>query len=712
MSRPRLIALLLALAALAVYLPATRHGFCMYDDGDYVTDNEMVQRGWTLAGVKWAFTTFHSANWHPLTWLSHMTDCQLFGLNASGHHFVNALLHAANTVLLFALWLRVTSRDADSKTSASTKESDALWPAAFIAALFALHPLHVESVAWVAERKDVLSTFFGLLALLCYSEYTARDRNLAAQPKESLSHATRHSSLSYWLSFFFFACGLMSKPMLVTLPFVMLLLDYWPLQRFNASTFQRLLFEKIPFFLLTVVSSFITYLAQSTGAVASLTAVPLVYRFENAPVALASYLLKMVWPIRLAIIYPMPDPIPPAAIIASLAALIFITIVAWRTRKQSPFLLVGWLWFLGTLVPVLGLVKVGDAALADRYTYIPSIGIFIAVAFGAQKTSLRFSLPKYLFPVAGAFILGALTVITEKQLQYWSDNTTLFSHAIQVTKNNVDAMVNYGAALELEGKPVEAMVQYRRAEQLAPSSYIIHFDIANQLNYMGKPADALAEYRQAVQLKPNLLTLHDGMGGVLFTLGRFTEATNEYHIAMRLDPNSPSPHFYLGIALAAHNDFAAATNEFSEALRLAPDNPATFVEWGRALLQQGRDAEAVEKFNEALQVDQENYQTLAYIAHVLAADEHAEIRNGAAALALAQKASTLTDGRQPIVEDVLGMAYAENGKFDEAQNAASHAISLATAAGIKPDTIAAMQKRLELYQKHEPWRESFSNGRQ
>ncbi len=692
MSRSRLIGLLLALATLAVYLPVVSHGFVNYDDGDYVTDNKMVQDGLTVSGVQWAFTTFHAANWHPLTWLSHMVDYELFGVSAPGPHCVNVLFHAANTVLLFALWLQLTQRKTNPKTGKPSLEG-ALWPAAFAAALFALHPLHVESVAWIAERKDVLSTFFGLLTLLCYARYVVED-GCKVSP-------------SYWLALFFFACGLMSKPMLVTLPFVMLLLDYWPLERLNLPGLRRLLVEKIPFFLLTALSCVITYWAQSHGAVRTLAAVPLIYRLENTPVAIASYLLKMIWPADLAIIYPMPDSIPAATIVASVVVLIFITFAAWQMRKQSPFLLVGWLWFLGTLVPVVGLVKVGDAALADRYTYIPSIGIFIAVAFSAQKISERFPPPKFLLPAMAVLILGAMTVVTEKQLQYWRDDTSLFSHAIKVTKNNVDAIINYGAALELEGKPSDAMVQYRLAEQIAPSSYLAHFDIANELNYMGKPEEALAEYREAVELKPNLRTLHDGLGGVLATLGQFTEATNEYYIAMSLDPTSPSPHFYLGIALAAHNDFAEATNEFSEALRLAPNDPATMLEWARALLQQGRDAEAIEKLNEALQADPENYQTLAYAAHVLAADEHDGIRNGTAALTLAQKASTLTSGAQPLVEDVLGMAYAENGQFDEAQKATSHAISIATDAKMKPETIAGMQKRLELYQKHQAWRESF-----
>jgi protein O-mannosyl-transferase len=691
MSRPRLIALLLALATLAVYLPVVGHGFIIYDDGDYVTENKMVLGGWTVAGIRWAFTSFHSANWHPLTWLSHMTDCQLFGLNAAGHHCVSVLFHAVNTVLLFALWLRLARRKADSKIDEPTDQNDAIWPAAFVAALFALHPLHVESVAWVAERKDVLSTFFGLLTLLCYARYVLNDGcRLAA---------------SYWLAVVFYACGLMSKPMLVTWPFVMLLLDYWPLERLSVATLHRLLVEKIPFFLLTAVSCIITYVAQNRGAVKSLADVPLVYRLENTPVALATYLLKLIWPSHLAVIYPMPDSIAPAALIASLVVLILITFIVWQARKQNPFLLVGWFWFLGTLVPVLGLVKVGDAALADRYTYIPSIGIFMAVAFGAQKFARRFTLPKFVLPALAIVVLVALTVVTEKQLTYWRDDESLFSHAMQVTTNNVDAMVNYGVALENKGKPMEAIVQYRQAEKLAPSSYISHTDLGNLLYYTGDTNGALEQFQEAVKLKPDLSPLHDHLGNVLSGAGHFTEATNEFYEAMRLDPADPLPHLHLGIAFAAHGDFAEATNQFTEALGLNPGNPSPLVEWAKMLLGQGRDAEAVDKLNQALQVDPDSFQAMAFTARVLASDKNANIRNGATALKLAQTASDLTGGTQPLVEDVLGMAFAENGQFDEAQKAASNAVSIATAVGMKASTIAAMQKRLELYQKHKPWRE-------
>jgi protein O-mannosyl-transferase len=480
------------------------------------------------------------------------------------------------------------------------------------------------------------------------------------------------------------------------------------LERLNAAAIRKLLVEKIPFFLLTAASCVVTYLAQNRGAVKSLAAVPLVYRVENAPVAVATYLLKLIWPANLAVIYPMPQFIAPAAFLVSLLVLVFITVVAWQERKRNPFLIVGWFWFLGTLVPVIGLVKVGDAALADRYMYLPSIGIFMVVAFGAQKLARNLSWLKTLLPAAATFILCALAVTTERQLSFWQSDEALFGHAMAVTTNNVDAILNYGVALENEGKPMPALKQYRRAAQIAPSSYMAHVDLGNLLYYTGDTNAAVQQYEQAIKLNPNSPTLHDRFGSILSASGDFAAATNQLDQAIRLAPNEPAPHLHLGIALANENDFAGATNEFTEAMRLAPGDPSPLVEWAKALLQQSRDVEAIDKLHQALQLSPDDFQTLTFSARVLAADKNGAARDGSVALTLAQKASDLTGGSQPLVEDVLGMACAEAGQFDDAQKAASNAISLATAAGMKPETIAAMQERLGLYQKHEPWRESFT----
>jgi tetratricopeptide (TPR) repeat protein len=557
-----------------------------------------------------------------------------------------------------------------------------LWPGAFVAALFAWHPLHVESVAWISERKDMLSTFFALLTLLAYTRY-AQSRSKVESRESNADPAldSRPSTLDYSLALFCFALGLMSKPMLVTLPFVLLLLDYWPLKRVTSDQWQlskvsRLVLEKWPFFLLAAVSCVVTFLVQSQrsgDAVASLELVPLHYRFCNALVSYGLYLLKMIWPVGLAVFYPLSDHLTWILMAATASAVILVIISSfvWRAGRARAYLPVGWLWFLGTLVPVIGLVQVGGAALADRYTYIPSIGVFIAVTFGVCALAERFRFPKKAIATAAVLILAACLILTENQLRYWHDSETLFAHALAVTKNNHVAHVNLGVALEQNGKLNEALAEYRTAEQLAPELYHIHYNLGNLLDRLGHPDKALTEYREAVLLNPSLPSLHNGTGIVLAELGRFDEAMRQFKEAARLDPTYPWAHF----------------------------------EIGKMRLQQGREAEAIDEFRAALRIDPNNFQILAYTAHVLAADENPQIRDGQTALVLAVKAKVLTGGAQPYVLDALGMACAETGDFTNAQEVTQRAIDLARAAKMKK--LEPLQQRLELYKNHQPWRESF-----
>jgi tetratricopeptide (TPR) repeat protein len=703
MPRPRVIGLLLAFATLLAYLPATHDRFINYDDDHYITQNPIVQRGLTWTGVKWAFTTWHASNWHPLTWLSHMTDCDLFRLNPGGHHFVNILFHAANAALLFMLLLNLT---------------EALWPSAFIAALFAWHPLHVESVAWVSERKDVLSTFFALLALLAYVRYA--QRRMRENPNDEIrmtndetsdrqrpdsdfgrraSFVIRHSSFGflschtsrfYWLALAGFALGLMSKPMLVTLPFVMLLLDYWPLGRIadcglrianskntsvpaaQGSTFSQLFLEKWPFFLLAALSSTVTFLAQRNAAVASLAKVPLTLRLENAILAYGTYLLKAIWPVHLAIFYPLPKHITWLLTTTVAAALILISAVAWLERRRSPWLLAGWLWFLGTLVPVIGLVQVGDQALADRYSYFPLIGIFIAITFAVAKWANGSRWPKIACAVAGVLILSACLALTENQLRYWHDSESLFTHALAVTKDNALAHLNLGAALQDQKQLSQALVQYQEALRLDPTRHEAYNNIGRILSDQGKPQAALDYCRESARLNPKSPFSHNNLGLILMELGRFDEAMDQFSEAAQLDASYAPPRFQMG----------------------------------RILLKQGRDAEAMPHFHEALGIEPDNLQMLTYLARVLAADENPQIRNGAEALVLAIRASQLAGQAQPVALDTLAMAYAETGSFGEAVQTEQQAVNLARAAG-QTDDAAVMQQRLGLYQKHQPWRESF-----
>jgi tetratricopeptide (TPR) repeat protein len=647
MSRPSLIALPLALVTLVVYLSVTQDAFLNFDDQVYVTENSAVQKGLTWDGIKWAFTTGHASNWHPLTWLSHMMDCQLFGLNPGAHHLVNVLFHAANAALLFTLLLRSTG---------------ALWPAAFIAALFAWHPLHVESVAWISERKDVLSTFFALLTLLSYAKF-----------------AKENCQRDFWFALIFFALGLMSKPMLVTLPFVLLLLDYWPLQRFPdfklpLATVTRLTLEKWPFFLFAAISCIITFLVQRCGeAVMTLAQFPLELRFENALASYGRYLLKTIWPVDLAVLYPLPNHLHwiHATAAASAAGLVLISWLAWRARQICPYLLVGWLWFLGTLVPVIGLVQVGSAALADRYTYFPLIGIFLAATFTARDFASRFQFPKFIFPVAASLILAACLILTENQLRFWRDSESLFTHALAVTKDNANAEINLGSAFEQEGRQTEALAHYREAAYISPENTDAHSNIGIVLDRMGRPAEALAEYREAV----------------------------------RLNPHKPFLRYDLGIVLAELGRYDKAMIEFTNAAQLDPAYPWTYFQMAKILLQQGREAEAIDHLRTALRIDSENFQILAYTAHVLAATENPAIRNGKTALVLAVKANVLTGGSQPQVLDALGMACAETGDFTNAIEVTQKALDLANAAQMKQ--LQPLEQRLELYRNHQPWREAF-----
>lgn len=639
MSRPRLIALLLALATLVIYLPVTHNGFLLYDDNVYVTDNLIVKGGLAWGGIKWAFTSFHASNWHPVTWLSHMMDCQLFGLNAGAHHLVNVLFHSANAALLLLLLWRWTQK---------------LWPAAIVAALFAWHPLHVESVAWVAERKDVLSTFFALLALLCYTRFV----------KEKQGRYL-------WGAFGCFALGLMAKPMLVTLPFVLLLLDFWPLQRFLPGSFRwSLVWEKTPFFLLTAAACVITCLAQH-AAIDDLEVVPLSYRMENAAVSIRNYLGAIFWPANLAVIYPFPTiTLPTFALAAGL--LLLVSIVAWRRRQHEPWWLVGWLWFLGTLVPVIGLVQVGSAARADRYTYIPSIGIFIAVVFGLHAAAGKRSRPAKALAAGAGLWLIACVALTERQIGYWHDGETLFRHAVAVTSNNGTAHKALGWALEAQGRAT----------------------------------GALAEYSEAIRVDPGLYELHLAMGDMLLKLARPGEALAEYQLCLQRNPKLPALHGAAAAAWAAQEKYDEAFAEIAQAEKLEPKYGLPHIVAAKIFLAQGRATNAPGELWAAVHAEPYNVEVLSTVARCLAAHPDATVRDGRNALACALKANEISGEQSAEVFDVLGMAFAETGDFTNAVASARSAIDLGTEA--KRVDVPAYQARLELYQNNLPWREAFA----
>jgi tetratricopeptide (TPR) repeat protein len=510
-----LAALLLA-GVLAAFAPVARNGFTIYDDSDYLTGNPVVRRGLTAEGVRWAFTATRFNNWHPVTWLSHMADVSLFGMDAGRHHLVGVLIHAASTLLLFLLLARATGRPL---LGAAT------------AALFALHPLRVESVAWAAERKDVLSVFLGFCALAAYDGHVRRPaaRRLAAVTG-------------------LFALALMAKPMLVTLPFLLLLLDYWPYGRWPRAGrgataapptgLARLVGEKAPLLLLAAGAGLVTYRVQALGGAGDFGArFPFPLKAANAAVAAVKYLGMAAYPRGLAVLYPFPERYPGAGTLAAaLLALAGATLLAVRFRRSHPYLVVGWLWYLGTLVPVIGFVQIGLQGMADRYTYLPLVGIFLLVSWSLGSLAAR--RPALRAPVA-ALALGALAVcipLTRAQVRVWRDDVTLFAAAVARTSGNWVAENNLGNVLSVAGRAAEAIPHYRAALAASPGNAESHYNLAHNLETLGRTEEAAEHYRAAIAADPGFAGAHNNLGLLLRRQGRTEEALEHLRAAVRLDP--------------------------------------------------------------------------------------------------------------------------------------------------------------------------------
>ncbi len=744
------ICLGLALITLALYLPALRHGFIEYDDQQYVTDNPRVQAGLTLSGLGWAFG-FHAGNWHPLAWLSHMLDCQLFGAHAWGHHLTNVLLHVASTLLLFLVLNRMTG---------------ALWRSAAVAALFAWHPLHVESVAWVAERKDVLCTFFWMLTLWLYVRY-------AAKP----------STMRYLAILGSFALCLMAKPMGVTLPFVLLLLDYWPLGRitiyklnvagssvrtFHSQplAFHWLLLEKASLFTLSVIACGLTMSAQEL-AVVSTAGLPVSQRIIHALVAYNHYLVTMFFPWHLAVYYPYQLQLPASAIVVSAMGLGLITFLAIKNSRSRPYLLVGWLWFLGTLVPVIGLVQVGDQAWADRYTYIPLVGLFIPLVwFSGKAIKSRSAL---IIISAGTAV--ALLAATSLQLRYWKTTWTLFSHANQVTHENYMAVTVLGSLLAKEGKLAEAIQYYQTALRYKPGFPEAHFFLGNALDEQGKLEEAVVEYQKALwfrptqeqthifmgialgkqrkydeaiahynaalKLNPDSAVTHNNLARIFHTQGKFSAAIEHYNAALEIDPKLAIAHNNLGILLLQQGHLTEGTKQLREALRLKPENAESQFNLALALNQQEQWSEAAELFAKTVSASsadpKAHYEFATALAHtkqtreamgqyatailiqpdypdaldglawILCTDTNVVFRNGAEAVKMAERACTLTGRRDPVKLKTLAATYAETGRFAEAIQTMQAAKELAAKQKLQPLGVEC-EAMLESFQQSKPWR--------
>jgi len=600
--RPDLL-ILLALGAItfAIYAQVIGHQFITLDDPTYIRENPMVNRGVTGAGLAWAFTTFHVANWHPLTWISHMIDCEFFGTNAGGHLLVNALIHVANTLLVFWFLLRTTH---------------ARWPSAIVAALFALHPLHVESVAWASERKDTLSTFFGLLSLIAYMRYV------------KAPSIRRYAWVAITL-----ALGLLAKPMLVTWPFVMLLLDYWPLGRFAAviqsgveesrrrtskltlrdpstslgMTTKKLVVEKIPLFALVAASAAITLAAQSHGgAVRTLMHAPITFRLSNALVSYAKYLLLAFWPHDLAVYYPLPPTgIQVWQVIGATFLLIGITALCFFQRRNRPYLMVGWLWFLGTLVPVIGFIQVGGQTMADRYFYIPSIGLFVAVVFGLADLAKSWRIAPSLSAAIADGILLILATLTNMQIQRWHDSFTVFEHTLAVTPPNLHIEHNLGLAMGDSGRCDEAAAHFEKAIQIDPKFYESLVGMGVTRDFQGRLPEAIDYFQAAIRSQPDVPTAHVYLGRVLWKQNNDQAALEEIRRASQLAPDDTNIRADLGLALQLMGRIPEAIEQFHEALRMNPNNAEVHANLGLALLASGKPRESIPEFEVALRLNPE-----------------------------------------------------------------------------------------------------------
>ncbi len=655
----------LTLVTLALYWPVVGHEFVVLDDNLYVTENAWVQKGVCWESVKWALTTTDAANWHPVTWISHLVDSSLYGRFAGGHHLTNVVFHALNALLVFLLWRRLTGR---------------AWLSWTVAALFAWHPLHVESVAWVSERKDVLSTFFFLLMLLAYAKYAetqARAReeehgqeNATTRPPDP-SRPNARPAPYYLLALSLFALGLMSKPMLVTTPLVLLLLDFWPLRRFGELSLShfwlnpqerarlvRLLWEKLPFCVLALGSCVITIMAQHAGgAIKSVEEVPVTLRLLNAFTAYARYLGQAVYPSGLCAFYPLSLTPPIAPGILSAAALMGVTWLAVRIRAAYPWVLVGWLWFLGTLVPVIGLVQVGAQAMADRYTYIPLIGVFVA---GLWTIDHRLTASRIGSASAAAAVVIALALclgLTRHQLGYWQDSVTLCERAVSVTGENAVAENNLGVALAERGQQTEAIRHYREALRFRPDYPRAHYNLGIQLAEAGRPGEAALHFSEALTSNPQNEILHNNLGVVLVQQKKFTAGIEQFQQAIRLNPQYPKPYLNLGMACQSLGDPGGAVTNYNTALKLDPAWP-----------------EALDK-----------------LALLLATCPQREWRDPSKAIEFASRAVELTRQQLPGYLRTLGVAYAAAEQFAKAITTDELARSQAMKVG--PETLVALLDR-------------------
>ena len=662
---PYAVYLVLIFATLAVFHQLPSHDFVNYDDDLFVYENPQVQNGFSKEGVIWAFTSFSPDYWKPLSWLSHMLDCELFGLRPGMHHLTSLLLHVANSVLLLLVLSRMTG---------------ALWPSSFVAALFALHPLHVESVAWVAERKDVLSAFFWFLTIWAYSRYAERPR-----------------SGRYLFVLLLFALGLMAKPMVVTLPFVLLLLDYWPLERMKLpgmkpknersmaqSSAFHLVWEKIPLFVVSGATTVVTVIAQrQVGALKSIESYPFTHRIANALVSYTSYIGKMIWPHKLAVFYPYPTAIPLWQSAGAGLLLITISLLLMRAAANRPYLVVGWLWYVVTLLPVIGLVQVGGQAMADRYTYLSLIGLFIIIAWGVPSLLANWRHAKKAIALATAVLLLGFATCSVLQVRHWQNSISLFRHTNKVTSNNDVAHNHLGIALASQGEFEQAMSHYAEALRIKPREQYVHNNLGIALVRQGRLEEAMGHYGAALRIKPDFAKAHNNLGNALAMQGKFEEAMSHYSEALRIKPDFAEAHNNLGNALARQGKFEEAMSHYSEALRINPEYAGAHNNLGNTLAMQGQFEGAMSHYSEATRINPEHAQAHNNLGNMFARKGRLEEAANYYSEALRIKPNYAKAHYN------LANTLAEMGRLDEAIGHYSEALR------IKPDYTAA-RENLEL----------------
>ncbi len=682
-----LIYVMLVAAVVVAYEPMRHNDFISYDDPHYVTGNPHITGGLTAKSVIWAFTNPHYHMYHPLTSLSHMLDCELFGLEPLWHHADSLLFHALNTLLLFWVVKRMTG---------------AVWPSAFVAAIFALHPLQVDSVAWVSERKSVLSGFFWILTMAVYLRYSERP---------TLGR--------YVLVIIVYVLALMSKPVVITLPFVLLLLDYWPLGRLRTRSAEneepgklryrqfstgRLVMEKLPLFILSAILSVITFVVQRIGgAVSPLAMIPVKYRIANVFLAYLKYIEKFIWPHKLAIFYPHPaNRIP--MVTAGICALVFIIISVrcFQLGRRKKYLAVGWLWFVGMLVPVIGIVQVGAQAMADRYMYIPMIGLLIMIAWGADEASAKLRYRTILLTLSAAVVLFAAVLGTRHQLGYWQNDFTLSEHTLEVTEDNAIIHNTYGVVLHNAGRVDEALIHLQKAVEIIPTYSKARYNLAMLHFEQGRFDEAIASFQELLKTDKDSAELYYYLALAYTKKGQQDQAAMYFSEALRINPNYTEAHNELGKVSLSAGQLDKAIECFNDVLQLDDKRADVYTNLGTAYMKKGRLDLAVSSWSRAVELNPNSAGVLNNLAWVLAATGDENVRNPAKAVDFALRACELTGYKDPAVLDTLAVAYAADGRFPEAVQTAEQALTLAETANQK-ELADQLRRRIRLYQADKPY---------